>query len=349
VGGLSDVRTVSVSIVDVNEVPQFRVVNATIAENVDVGSAAAPAVSVWDPESQLVTFAVSGGPDAAVFAVNNATGVLSLAAGALDFESASEYILEVSATDSGDLVLAATAVVTIRIVDVNEAPVVAPSTTLYADENQLEVAPALVAYDEDSPSYTRLLWSVVWWGPSAATFLFLSESAGNFSLRRAPDFETRASFEVIVRVTDQGGLFDEGNVTIVIGDVNEAPTFPPTLSREVAENAAVGSDVNFGAGRVDICATDVDAGQTLSYATTATQFTATTETDIDGGACLRLVTSMSFDFEATRVAEVVNITACDDGTPMLCVNGSVSIAVTDVNEAPVMADSAMRCVACALW
>ncbi|MCH7228767.1 cadherin repeat domain-containing protein, partial [Haloferula sp. A504] len=73
------------------------------------------------------------------------------------------------------------------------------------------------------------------------------------------DFEAANAHSVRVRTTDQGGLWHEEAVTIVIGDVNEAPTDVVLSGGGVAENQASGAVVG------ELSAVDPDVGDSFEY------------------------------------------------------------------------------------
>jgi hypothetical protein len=78
----------------------------------------------------------------------------------------------------------------------------------------------------------------------------------------SPDFETQSSYAIRVRTTDQGGLFIEQDFTVTINGLNEAPTAIAPTSVNVAEN----TDTSSGLSVATLGTTDIDAGETFSYA-----------------------------------------------------------------------------------
>ncbi len=79
-------------------------------------------VSAMDPDAgQSLTFSIGGGNTAGAFAINPATGVLTVAnATAIDFESNPVFELTIQATDNGEPALLASATVTINLLDLAE-------------------------------------------------------------------------------------------------------------------------------------------------------------------------------------------------------------------------------------
>lgn len=74
------------------------------------------------------------------------------------------------------------------------------------------------------------------------------------------DFETTPKLSLTARVTDPGGLTLDKSFTVVLGNMNEAPTTLTLSGGTVQENSAGGTAVGTLAG------TDPDAGATFTYA-----------------------------------------------------------------------------------
>ncbi|QNF34067.1 putative Ig domain-containing protein [Adhaeribacter swui] len=112
----------------VNQVPVFASSNYSFSkdENAIIG-AVIGSVSATDTENHTITYSIIAGNEAGKFAINPASGVITLAA-TLDHALTPAYTLTVKATDNGNPVQSATALVNITVIDVvpaNVAPVVA--------------------------------------------------------------------------------------------------------------------------------------------------------------------------------------------------------------------------------
>ena len=110
----------------------------------------------------------------------------------------------------------------------------------------------------------------------------IDEGTGQISVRSDAeiDYEMRATYVLGVRVKDDGivgstrpgiprtsqALDAVANVTIAIHDRNERPVISDT-SRTIFENATIGTELGDA-----FTATDVDAGQTLTYIITSGAF-----------------------------------------------------------------------------
>ncbi|MEN2991898.1 hypothetical protein WG926_26565, partial [Tistrella sp. BH-R2-4] len=130
------------------------------------------------------------------------------------------------------------------------------------------------------------------------------------------DREAASSVDLVITVTDGGGLSAQRSVTITVGDANEAPTAPVVTGTTVAENAA-------GAVIGTVTASDPD-GDALSVTVDDARF------EVVGGQ-LKLRDGISLDHEAEPSVTVV-VTAVDAGG--LTASTLVTISVTNVNEVP---------------
>ncbi|MGC8203478.1 ExeM/NucH family extracellular endonuclease [Aliiroseovarius sp. PTFE2010] len=122
--GGTDTATVTVTITGVNDAPSIIApVSVSYAEN---GTDPVAVIDSADLDSTDLSYAISGGADAALFAIDAATGALSFIA-APDFEAPGDadgdnsYAVEVSVTD-GDL--SDSAAVTVNVTDVEEISLV---------------------------------------------------------------------------------------------------------------------------------------------------------------------------------------------------------------------------------
>ena len=145
------------------------------------------------------------------------------------------------------------------------------------------------------------------------------------------DYETVQQYVLTVTVTDDGtpNMNDTATITIDVTDGNEAPTaVDATFS--VAENSANGTAVG------TVQATDPDSGDILSYAITGG----------DGGGVFAIGTDRAIavadgnqlDYETVQQI-VLTVTVTDDGTPNMNDTATITIDVTDGNEAPTAVDA----------
>jgi VCBS repeat-containing protein len=137
------------------------------------------------------------------------------------------------------------------------------------------------------------------------------------------DYESLPSHDVMVRVTDAGGLTYDETFTINLTNVNEAPTDLTLSASTVAENAANGTVVGTVTG------TDVDTGDTKTYSLTNTaggRFAIDSSTGV-----ITVADGSLLDYEsATNHNVTVRVT--DSGG--LTYDETFMITLINVNEAP---------------
>jgi VCBS repeat-containing protein len=133
------------------------------------------------------------------------------------------------------------------------------------------------------------------------------------------DYETKNSYAIRVRSTDQDGLWFEKQFTISVTDVNEPPTNISLSSSSVAENQPV--DTIVGA----FSTTDPDTGNTFAY--TLVSGTGDTDNGSFGINGSNLKTSAIFDYE-TKNSYSIRVKSTDQGA--LWFEKEFTIAVTIV-------------------
>ncbi|WP_322693468.1 ELWxxDGT repeat protein [Nostoc sp. DedSLP03] len=79
-------------------------------------------------------------------------------------------------------------------------------------------------------------------------------------INASPDYETKNSYNIRVRTTDEGGLFYEKAIAIVVNNINDAPKALGTIADQTATEDAI---FNFTVPTTTF--SDVDAGDTLTY------------------------------------------------------------------------------------
>ena len=119
---LTDSSTFTVTVTDVNEAPT---IDSSPTHSVAENTTAVTTVTVTDPDAgDSHTFAITGGADETAFSITTG-GVLTFNV-APDFEvptdggAGNDYMVEVTATDSGGLVSVQS--LTVNVTDVNESP-----------------------------------------------------------------------------------------------------------------------------------------------------------------------------------------------------------------------------------
>ena len=150
-------------------------------------------------------------------------------------------------------------------------------------------------------------------------------SNATLSINTAADFEQRQSYSIRVRATDNGSpnLWVEKAFTVLVTDLNEAPTAISLSGQTIPENSAIGTVIG------SLSAVDPDANATHTF----------TLVDGDGasgngsfqinGNQLRFAGSPNYEAQHDYS---VRIRATDGGS--LTTEASFAITISDINEAP---------------
>jgi subtilisin-like proprotein convertase family protein len=137
------------------------------------------------------------------------------------------------------------------------------------------------------------------------------------------NYESKNSYGVRIRTTDQGGLWLEENFTLSIEDVNEAPTALLLSSSSVEENLPSGSDVG------TFTSSDPDSGNTFIYSLVSGSGSTDNSSFSITGDNLR--TSSAFNYEG-KSSYSVRVRTADQGG--LLKEKSFTIQILDMDEAP---------------
>jgi VCBS repeat-containing protein len=277
--GTSVAQEIQIGLRNVNEPPVIAAQDLDLQENSAVGTVIGQVVSS-DPENNQ-SYSLLPGSDARL--VISSDGELTLGSGTVDYETETTITVGVI-VDDGEF--ADTAIVTINILDVNEAPVIA-SNQLPVLENSpggTEVG-SLTATD---PEGQPLIWTVV-----ENTFVEITPD-GLVTVKEGANLDYESGVNPVFQaiVTD-GVKSDTAIVTLVVGDENEPPVVV-TDTLTVPENSEEGTVV----GQVE--AVDPDSGDVLTYEIVGeTPFVISTDGEIIVGSDAVL------DYESTPFIEVV--------------------------------------------
>ncbi|MEM7533600.1 MAG: Ig-like domain-containing protein [Chloroflexota bacterium] len=288
-----------------------------------------------DVEGGDLDFQLTGGLDQAAFTLGDSYGILDFNS-APNFEAPHDrngdnvYVVEVTLEDSESLI--ATKVMSITVVNVNEAPEITTPTgnAVNMDENTNAVTNLSATDDSDSEG-SGLGYSLG--AGTDAGYFTISTATGQLDFISAPDYETPLDgngdniYTVEVIVTDSGGLTDTHMVNVVVDDVyeNTPPTITSTNTVSIDENTT---------GVLNMSATD-DADvegdgleYTLSGGADQSLFNIITETG-------RIEFLNAPDYEIPTDANtdnvyVVEVTLTDTGG--LTDKQTISVTVDDVYE-----------------
>ncbi|SHJ79148.1 Cadherin domain-containing protein [Rubritalea squalenifaciens DSM 18772] len=288
----------------------------SVAENAVAGISAGT-VAASDPDAgDALSYAITAGNAGGEFAINGSTGEITTTT-VLDYETTNSYGFTVTVTDAGGLT--DTALITVDVTNVNEAPTAVEASGSVAENSAVGTTVATVTSTDpdagDSVTY------VITAGNTGSAFT-IDGNTGAVSTNAVLNYEVASNYQLAVTATDAGGLSDTVSVSVSVIDVNEAPT-AANGSGSIAEDATVGSTVT------TVSASDSDAGDTLSYSITGGN---------TGGAFLVnsstgvITTAASLDHESNS-SYTLTVSVTDAGG--LSDTAAVNVTVSDVNEAPV--------------
>ena len=338
--GGTDTQAMAVTVANTNETPTDLALSAnTVTEHAANGTVVGT-VSGTDPDggdSKTYSLTDTAGGR---FAINSATGELTVADGTLlNYEAVPSHSVTVRVTDRGGLTYDET--FTINLTNVNEAPTITSNgggatASLNVAENQTTVT-TMAAVDVDTG--TTLTYSIAG-GPDAARFS-IDGATGALRFSAAPNFERPSDvgrnnvYDVTVQVSDGQGGTTTQSISVRVTDVNEAPRITSNRGGDVA---SVTIREN-GSAVTTVRATDPDRGAGITYSVVggadAAFFTINPSTGV-----LRFSSAPNFeqpiDTDRNNVYQVV--VQASDGRGGVD-SQSISVRVTNVNEAPTGADA----------
>ncbi len=318
--------TMTLSVNAVNDAPSdislsASSINENVTDNSTVGTLSSTDADVGDTFTYTLVTGM-GDTDNAAFNISGSSLRITTSP---DYEEKNSYSVRIRTTDQGSLSYEKAVAVTIN--NQNEAPTDIALSSSSVNENVTgnTTVGALSTTDPDaSNTYTYSIVSVD--GDTTSTAFNI---AGNdLRITNSPDFETENSYLVRVLTTDQDGLTFEKAFTITINDQNDAPLITSGAPSSFAENGmgvvyvATGTDPEDGSITWSISGTDaglfnIDHSTGVLSFKTAPNF----ESPADSGA------NNVYD---------LTITVTDDGTGNLTATKTISITVTNVNEAPII-------------
>ncbi|HUP24611.1 MAG TPA: cadherin domain-containing protein, partial [Thermoanaerobaculia bacterium] len=332
---LTGSATVTVDLTDVNDAPVVADQSFSVAEDAANGTVVGTvAASDQDLPAQTLSFAITGGNTGGAFAIDPSSGEITVAnETAIDFETTPSFALTVEVTDDGVPPQTTAATATITVTDVNEAPVPAGGPFSIDENSANGTSVGTVAANDPDAGQTHSF--AITAGNTGGAFA-IGAATGEITVANsaALDFETTPTFSLTVEVTDDStpALTGSTTVTVNLNDVNEQPA-PTGGPFSIDENSANGTSVG------TVAANDPDAGQTHSFAITG----GNTGGGFAIGAATGEITvanSAALDFETTPVFSLT-VEVTDDGTPALSGSTTVTVNLTDVNEAPTAVDDAV--------
>ena len=328
--GATDTGLVTITVTGLNDAPVTVDDTATTPEGTPLVAAAASGVLANDTDPDAAdpltatTFSGTSGLGAA-FTLNgdgsytyDPTGVAAF--DELDGGQSLDDTFTYTVTDSQGST--DTGLLTVTVTGINQAPVVTAATVSIAENSANGTPVHTVAFTDPDVGQTHTF--AITSGNTGGAFA-IDPSTGEITVAAAVDFETTPTFSLTVEVTDDGTPPATGTATITVDltDVNDAPIVNPATFN-IADDSAAGTVV----GTVTFI--DPDAGQTQSFAITAGNTGGVFAIDPSNG---EITVATAVDFETTPTSSLT-VEVTDDGTPTLSGSATITVNVTNVNEAP---------------
>ncbi|UCE90243.1 MAG: cadherin domain-containing protein, partial [Pseudomonadota bacterium] len=333
--GGTAVQTIAVTVTNANDAP---VITSGAAPSIEENTTAVTNVTATDEDvADTLSYAITGGADAAQFGIDAVTGALSFNA-APDFEAPADadannvYQVQVTVSDGSG----GTAVQTINVTvtNANDAPVITSGNAASVAENTTAVA-TVTATDQDLDTLNFAIS-----GGADAGLFTIDPTTGALSFGAAPDFENPLDagannmYDVQVTVSDGNGGTAVQNIVVTVTNGNDAPLITSGAAVTVAENTTAVSTVT---------GSDPD-GDPLSFAISGGADAAHFSIDAATGV-LSLNAAQNFeapaDTDGNNTYEV-QVTVSDGNGGAVVQN--VSVSISDANEAPAIGDQQVTLV-----
>ena len=329
---LSGSNTIAVNLTNVNEAPtDIALSDNTAPENAAINTVTG-VLSGTDPDagdSSALTFSFASGAgdtDNARFNINHANNQLR-ASEVFDHETQGPFSVRIRATDGGSLQYEE--VFQIVVEDLNDFPSM-NGDTFSLNENSANGTSVGTASSSDEDAGQTPSYAIT--GGNTGGAFQINSSTGEITVADTNDvdYETTPSFALTVQVTDDGSpaLSDSATITINLNDVNDNPVVnAATLS--LAENSANGTSAGTAT------ATDQDSpAQTLTWAIAGGNTGGAFQIDSSTGE-ITVADSNDVDFETNHPFSLT-VEATDNGAPSRSGSNTITVNLTNVNEAPVI-------------
>nr|XP_061786108.1 protocadherin gamma-C5-like [Nerophis lumbriciformis] len=338
----SGTSQITVKILDNNDngpVFEKALQKVSVAENLEKGATIAQtkATDMDDgPNGEIEYFFGAHTPEnvLSIFTIDNTTGTILLK-GILDFESTSNYEIDLTAKDKGNHRMEGHCTVHVEVLDVNDkAPEIvftSNSKPVREDSPTGTVVALLSARDDDTGDNGKVTLHL----PPKYPFALKPSFSNNYALvtSGALDRERVSEYKIEITATDSGSppLSSKKMISVSITDVNDNPPVFSQSSYNVylKENGVAGSIL------YSVSACDLDAGENakVSYSIVDSKVhdvsvSSYVYMNSENGS---IYSMHSFDYEKVKVFHI-QVQAKDQGSPSLSTNATVHVFILDQND-----------------
>ncbi|XP_068740239.1 protocadherin Fat 4-like [Montipora capricornis] len=321
-----------INVNDRNDQPRgLQLSNYKVPENAPINSRIGNLSASDEDKGQRLTFSLVD-DDSGRFSLDS-KGTLYKAQ-STDYETSKVHFIVARVMDDGNPPLAMNKNISISVVDVNEAPVSIALSSESVPENLKLGTSVSTITATDFDAVQNLTFSL---DDDAAGKFAVKSKASCQTLAKGTrcvtallvsspiNYEDTASLEVIIRVTDDKGLFRTEKFNLTVIDGNDPPTnvtLDGSMSASIPENS---KNVQIDSLITD----DEDFGQNFTYAIISNSGA---NFEIRGDK-LFASSNASLDFELSSRHQIT-VNSTDNGSPPLSVQVSLVIELQDVNENP---------------
>jgi VCBS repeat-containing protein len=220
-GGLFFEKVFTITVTNVNEAPTDIALSAnTIGENLPINTVIGN-FSTTDPDAgDTFTYTLVAGAGSTDNGSFNINGNQLQSSAVFDFETKSSYSIRVRSTDAGSLNFEK--VFTITIVNNNDAPTdIALSNSSVAENSAINTVVGNFSTTDQDVGNTFTYTLVA--GAGSTDNASFNINGAQLRTSAVFDFETKSSYTIRVRSTDNAAAFFEKQFTITVTDVPEAP------------------------------------------------------------------------------------------------------------------------------
>lgn len=316
--------TMKLHVTAVNDAPVKFAQTFRIPENSPNGAWIGSMTGTDLEDGTSLGYAIASGNSQQVFTIEHGN-LYIIRSQFLNFEATTEFTLMVVAVDTG-AGISTPAQVKVELIDVNEAPAVAPAQFLIG-ENSVNSAYIGNILSSDVDAGQARTYSIISGNTSDAFKIDATTGVLRVNNSAALDFESVQRFDLTIRVIDNGTPALSGNatVTVFLRNENDAPVVAAT-------DFLIGENSNAGAFIGMIPVTDQDSNQTRTFSIVAGNTENAFSIDANTGA-LRVNNAAVLNFEAVQRFDLV-IRVVDNGNHALAGSARVRVYLRDINEAP---------------
>lgn len=325
-GTVSSTGTVTINIID-NASPTITSETVALDENMANGTPVLT-VTAADSDGDPLSFNIKSGNTGNAFTIDGSGAITVNDVNTLDFETNPFFALEVEVTGTGTLTLSSTAIITINLNDINEAPVVNVGAASIGTSLSAGTVISTVTFtDEDADQSHAFSIS----SGNTNSIFQIDAASGELSIADVVALASGGAdtYNLTIEISDNGTPVQTGsNVWVITTFVNNAPVIA-AAGLAIDENSANGANVG------TVLATDTENDNIT--------FSIAGGNDLGGfmitpAGEIQVADVTKLDFE-TNPAFNLNIQAQDDGAGTLSGFEVITIALNDVNETPVVSNT----------